>query len=331
MIDLSRCTLDTKIPVDRNDRLNDFLKAEEIFGYRVFYNVPAQEIKKSGYFTEAEMSGDDDSKMCGGQIEFSVDTAGDQFGETLLWISFEETDGSTSNTDYVDFYEDISMLVEDFRIKLAKLKPVENREYANIKDHIIIRVIPVKEAEDADLAYYKMEDLAIVFSFIVQKGEIATQVMFTTPELKQLGITLEQLYEDALNSSLRLEPAMIRSLDKVALKLVASCCTPEEVDAFAKQNHTPALVASNLQSIYGAGVIFYPHFMEEAAKLCNGSFYILPSSRNETILIPEWAGVDTTTLSDLVVTVNQTLRPVKKLVDSVYFYNAATKTFTKCA
>lgn len=120
MINLSKCELDEYFNIDSDGRIYDEVNTvyeDELYeegSRRVFYNVPVEEITKSGYFNEDQML-DDEFIVCGGQIEFTVDKDGKQTGEVLLWLSVEILeDGGIENSDFVNFNEDISILVDDF-------------------------------------------------------------------------------------------------------------------------------------------------------------------------------------------------------------------------
>ena len=106
------CAFSEKVSVDAEDRLDDFKNGE--YGYRVFYDVSSNDIRNSGGFTEDQLS-DDEMELCGGQVEFTVDKDGNQVGEVLLWVSLEDEEHNTENTDFVDISDaDISELVDDF-------------------------------------------------------------------------------------------------------------------------------------------------------------------------------------------------------------------------
>ena len=67
-----------------------------------------------------------------------------------------------------------------------------------------------------------------------------------------------------------------------------------------------------------------------ALQLC-GSFYILPSSIHEVILIPDDGDMDVKWLLSLVTSINKDmLLPQDKLTDSIYYYDATTNEFSRC-
>ena len=68
--------------------------------------------------------------------------------------------------------------------------------------------------------------------------------------------------------------------------------------------------------------------MEKASERVGGSFFILPSSIHEILIIPDNGNFDLKTLENMVREVNATtVNPADKLTDSVYHYDSNNKVF----
>jgi len=81
-------------------------------------------------------------------------------------------------------------------------------------------------------------------------------------------------------------------------------------------------------NVHGAGVLAYEDFMDKAAERVDGSFFILPSSVHEILIIPDNGQFDLHSLENMVREVNATMvDPVDKLTDNVYHYDADAKVF----
>jgi len=79
---------------------------------------------------------------------------------------------------------------------------------------------------------------------------------------------------------------------------------------------------------YGAGVLAYQDFMDQAAERVGGDFYILPSSIHEVLIVPDNGRMDLKDLEAMVRDVNATqVAPADKLTDSVYHYDSQNKIF----
>ena len=111
-INLELCELCDYLSVNEDDCFDDSCNGE--FGYRVFYSVPKSEIDRLGVFTNLIEELEEGEQYCG-ELEFSVDENGEQYGEVLLWFSIEECDGGTTNEDFIDYSSyDVTSLVNDF-------------------------------------------------------------------------------------------------------------------------------------------------------------------------------------------------------------------------
>lgn len=119
-IDLSLCECNDYIPLGANGDFDDSKNGE--YGYRVFYNVPKSEVDKLGVFKDMDelKELEEDEDYCG-EIEFSVDENGEQYGEVLLWCTITSEE-ECENIDFVDYDEDISQLVDEFNNELEKDK-----------------------------------------------------------------------------------------------------------------------------------------------------------------------------------------------------------------
>ena len=103
-LNFSKCTLASSIALDEQDKLDDSQNGQ--YGYRVFYTVPIEELSK---FFNARPVG-----AVSGELEFTVDADGKQYGEVLLWTTIEDDDGSLTNDDFIPYNEDISEFVKSF-------------------------------------------------------------------------------------------------------------------------------------------------------------------------------------------------------------------------
>ena len=106
-------------------------------------------------------------------------------------------------------------------------------------------------------------------------------VLVTDKLLESYGITKEQLQKDALEMVQKNEPVTIKNMDEMIYEITEGSMGTLENPA------SPIWVATNKSQFHGASVIAYPDFMEQAAEKLNDSFYLLPSSTHEVLLIPD--------------------------------------------
>lgn len=85
----------------------------------------------------------------------------------------------------------------------------------------------------------------------------------------------------------------------------------------------PMYVATNQNKTFGAGILLYNGFLAAAAERL-GSFYVLPSSVHELIIIPETFG-NPSELKQMVNDINRTEVPDEEVLsDNIYHYNSNT-------
>ena len=156
--------------------------------------------------------------------------------------------------------------------------------------------------------------------------------------LEQYGITAEQLHEDAMKSSPHVMPPEVSSMgaliDEMYQKNILML-TPDEremlQETLQESSEMPTFfVVTNTERVDGAGVIFYPEFMENMGELLGNDFFILPSSIHEMLILPDDGQVDAEMLRDMVKEVNAIqVAPEERLTDDVYHYDTKDHVFEK--
>lgn len=82
------------------------------------------------------------------------------------------------------------------------------------------------------------------------------------------------------------------------------------------------MILTNSKGIDGANVITSPKILKEVSEQLNSSFYILPSSRHELIIVPDRCMIEPKYMTEMVRDVNKTLDAKDFLSDNIYHYNA---------
>lgn len=173
-------------------------------------------------------------------------------------------------------------------------------------------------------------DLAICFYYAYEGKELGTgTILIHNSHMEMWGTSTEELMRLAGENTKRLFPWECRSM----LSLLEECEEkkgwrgmedPGEAQAFAEG--FSMLVLSNRQRINGAACILYPQVLEEIAERTKTSFFILPSSIHETILVGDGGRNEGESLQKMVEEVNATqVEPEEVLSDRVYYYNSAEK------
>ena len=106
-LNLERCAYSDCVPLDEDGKLDDFKDGE--YGYSVFYTIPKDELISSKIFNNIP------DNCVEGELEFSVDSKGNQIGEVLVYTTVMTEEDLFENDDFEYYNEDISLLVKKFK------------------------------------------------------------------------------------------------------------------------------------------------------------------------------------------------------------------------
>ena len=183
-------------------------------------------------------------------------------------------------------------------------------DYEQMKDKLIMEVVSTEANADmlANVPHVEMEDMSVVYRFVIDSNDDGrATILATNNMLEVMGVTPEQLHEDALKNAPEIKPAVITGMSEVMAEMMGM--SPEEM-AMMGMPTDPAdeqmFVATVPDKIHGAGVLAYQDFMDQAAERVGGSFYILPSSLHEVLLVPDNGQMNLQDLEAMVREVNAT-------------------------
>lgn len=199
-------------------------------------------------------------------------------------------------------FNDFSMVKDRIQIKLCKKE--WNRNYIQGKIS--------RSFLDFEILYYL--DVHDMFSC---ESEVA-EIVLTEPYLQQWGVTEEQVFQAALSNLKEKNWFQIFSLDGLL----------QELAGIEQNNKVSAgrglYVLTDLsQHNYGGAALFSPEALQKAAVMANGSYYILPSSISELIIVPQSMDISPSEMRFMVKSVNQSsVERRQQLSDNVYYYDA---------
>ncbi len=202
------------------------------------------------------------------------------------------------------------------------------QDYDFMKGQLMAQIISAKDNAERleQMPHRQMKDMAVIYRFMVGEdpyGEPMT-VAVTNAMLESYGITEAQLHDDAMAAMKMNQPYSIRPLGAVLA----------EMDPFMDQEMgevmgPPGLyVATTESKMYGAAVIAQPDFMDNAAGILKGDFYVLPSSLHEVLLLRDDGMTDYRELEGMVRAINEMeVQPADRLTNTVYHYDAGERLF----
>lgn len=193
-----------------------------------------------------------------------------------------------------------------------------NNIYDSIKDLLEVNAISEKYNRDvlAGTKYRVLGDIAIVY-FINADSRDLGEVMKAIPVLN--AISIKQIENDALLNSMTRNPAVIKSMDSEIESIIGTQIPKDEATSMM-------YIASVPSKKFGACVLAYPGFFEQAAATVGGSYYVIPSSVHELILVKDSGDLsddDINKFKSDIKLVNKTILARDEILsDNLYHYDA---------
>lgn len=218
-------------------------------------------------------------------------------------------------------------------------------DFHEIKNNIAYKIVNFTMNKDLlkDIPHIPYLDLAIVFYCLVQKEHFPTgTILIHNQHLKYWNISDRELYQIAIENTPKLLPYHLINIKELLTDtfLASEACSEEDVTSSSDINELleydaekeeekliPTMyVLSNQSKMFGAATILYLNLLEEISEKLHSSFYVLPSSIHEVILVPDINYSKLSHYSDMVREVNSNhVLDEELLSDHAYYYNRDEK------
>lgn len=202
-------------------------------------------------------------------------------------------------------------IVEFEQVKSKIVFKLVNQE----KNRKLLEQVPHRDVLDLSLVFYVLLDLNA-------KG--TASMLILNEHLESWGVEEQELYPLACENVMRLLPARFFAMKDLVNRLMAEGRTGV-LDLLEHPEYLPKdmmYVLTNPESSYGAATIMYPGVLEHVGMILKESFFILPSSIHEVILVPVSQGMTAEELSNMVCEVNDSqVEYEEQLSDHVYYYS----------
>lgn len=231
------------------------------------------------------------------------------------------------NQYYAD-YED-GREIEDILSDIAHVRQMNDApadldvsaitDFSRIRDKIAAKLINTNQNREylEDKPHTDIADLSAVYYVNLRSDSLGNMTTVITDSLlAQYDITLERLHEIAIQNMGT--KARFCSMFEVLSELMS--------DSFPQDEFCPAdnmmFILTNESKLNGAAMLLCPETMDKIAEQVGSSYYILPSSIHETLVVPFSDGMNVDDLKNMVHEVNSTqLSTDEILSDSVYIYD----------
>lgn len=205
-------------------------------------------------------------------------------------------------------------------------------EWEEFRRGVFLRLINKEKNKELleTIPYYDFLDLAVVYYFSVPiSGDVMGTLVVTKEHMELLGITEEELNQAAKSNCQRFQPVKVRCMEDLLYDLGRKI----GVEVREAKTCRPILfVMTNEKSMFGAVSMVFDEELERFSDRIGNSFYILPSSVHEVILVPDCKEFNVEYFANMVKEINETqVEATEVLSDSIYFYDKETKCIRRVA
>lgn len=201
------------------------------------------------------------------------------------------------------------------------------KDFTKVRDRIVYRLINREKNKELleQIPHVEFLDLAICFYYSYEHPELGDGMILIHDTHMELWKTSHrELMQLAEYNTPRLMPSCLCSMDR-ALEGVLDDEALEEFRKMQQETNKCLYVLSNVKRCQGAAAVLYPGVLAQAARQLKGSFFILPSSIHEVILLPDQGQGNGNELHEMIADINQSqLREEDVLSDYAYRYDAST-------
>ena len=214
-------------------------------------------------------------------------------------------------------------------------------DYGRTKENLFIRVCDAGRNGELlkNIPHTRIDDLAVTYHILrsIDAGGMSSMTV-TSQMMADLGITKEQLHQDAMENSPRLFPPMIENIGTMLrlFEMKAAGLEEEDISEIRKtmdqDMQIPMLVVTNREQINGASALFYPGILDQVGEMMGEGYFILPSSVHEWIIVPDREGFDANEMQVMIMDANQNaVTPDIQLGDEAYHYDPKEHVFEKAS
>lgn len=196
-------------------------------------------------------------------------------------------------------------------------------KFETVEDRICYKLINAERNEELlkEIPFIPFLDLAICF-YVPYSSEMTGEgsILIRNAHLDFWGASVSQVWSAAKRNTTRLMPSECESMEN----LLSQVLKTEEGMRDARD--LQMLVLSNAKHVFGATVILYENLLPDMAERMEESFYILPCSIHEVILLPRRGEESVAALKEMIRNVNATEVSTQEILsDNLYFYDRKAK------
>lgn len=260
--------------------------------------------------------------------EISVQNITKNNGIELTGIVIRQSNVNISPTIYIDGYYEEYLRGEGIEKIAEKLGSIYSEEictesidvsffenFSSVRKGICYKLINTEKNRKLlyNIPHIDYMDLSICFFYSFNRNDIDGSILIRNSHLKLWNVSAEELLKAAKENTNKLYPWELIPMSRVIYGYFPDNGSGREI----------MYVLTNKKRLGGAGCILYDGVARRIADMLSDSFYIIPSSVHELIIIKEEDVPDKEDIKRMIGEVNNTcVSPEDMLSDSLYFYDS---------
>lgn len=200
--------------------------------------------------------------------------------------------------------------------------------YESVKERVIYKLVNTEKNKELleDVPHIEFLDLSIIFQCLVAQEDLGrASILMHNVHLKLWEVSVDTLYQAAKENTQRLQEYEIKGITEVLRDIMCA----EEVENIADEDcisafsgSVPMYVLSNKNRVEGAACMLYPNLIRDFAEAIQSSFYIIPSSIHELLLLPTEHLEESQEIKHMIREINDTQVSVEEVLSySLYLYD----------
>jgi hypothetical protein len=200
-------------------------------------------------------------------------------------------------------------------------------DFENVRDKLVYKLVNTEKNRELleDVPHVEFLDLSIVFQCLVSSEENSTaSILVHNAHSKLWEVSTMELYKAARDNTQKLMGYEVKSMDDIITEMMLNNEVEDWGDDGMKvlSSGTPMYVLTNKTRIDGAACIVYPDLLDDFAYSIGSSFYVIPSSVHEVILVPAQGMDEAGELKRMIREVNDTQVKVEEILSySLYYFD----------
>ena len=202
----------------------------------------------------------------------------------------------------------------------------DRMSYDSIRDQIALRLVEVKRNRQflQDRPYMNVGNgLAVICDIQVSDRNGARLVSITNDLMGHNSYDRRELFENAMQDAWHNAPPTLRDMQASLFGSFSENLLESNMPV-SQEDKAMMYMLSNSECQYGAAAMFYPGVQEKIAENLGESYYALPSSLHEYLIVPESSGIDPREMAKMVSEANRTesvVQPKDVLSDNILHYD----------